>query len=66
MKKILLLNILILIGITGFSQIPAGYYDSASGLGGDGLKTALYNIIKGHTEYEYTADTTDVWDILRD
>ena len=66
MKKILLLNIFILTCITGFSQIPAGYYDSASGLGGDGLKTALYNIIKGHTEYEYTADTTDVWDILKE
>ncbi len=66
MKKFLILNLLILTGITGFSQIPAGYYDSASGLGGEGLKTALYNIIKGHREYEYSSDTTDVWDILKE
>ncbi len=52
--------------LIGFSQIPADYYDAAQGFGGDGLKTALYNIIKGHIEYEYTTDTTDCWDILKE
>ena len=66
MKSILLLSLLILSSLTGVSQIPAGYYDDAQGLGGDVLKTALYNIIKNHTEYEYTTDTTDVWDILKE
>ncbi len=54
------------ISILGESQIPPGYYDAAKGYGGMALKTALYNIIKGQKEYEYTADTTDVWDILKD
>jgi endonuclease I len=31
----------------------------------DILKTALYNIIKGHTEYPYTSTNTDTWDILK-
>lgn len=47
------------------AQIPTGYYDPASGLSGDALKTALNNIIKGHTEYPYTSTATDVWDILK-
>ena len=52
--------------ISAYAQIPAGYYDSASGLTGNALKTALYNIIKGHTEYPYTSTGTDVWDILKE
>jgi endonuclease I len=48
------------------AQIPTGYYDSAAGKSGAELKAALHNIIKGHTEYPYTAKTTDVWDILKD
>ena len=57
-----------------FGQIPAGYYDSASGLTGNNLKTALYNIIKNPnvdpydnlwTDFEQTDKHTDgtVWDI---
>jgi len=65
-KKILLFNILVFSSIITFAQIPAGYYDDTQGFGGEGLKTALYNIIKGHREYEYTTDTTDVWDILKE
>lgn len=34
-------------------QIPSGYYSSAEGLTGNDLHTALYNIIKGHTEKSY-------------
>lgn len=48
------------------AQIPSGYYDSASGLSGEGLKTSLYNIIKDHTEFPYTYSGTDVWDILKE
>ena len=59
-----------------FAQIPTGYYTSAVGTGAT-LKTALYNIIKGHTvksyDYIWTAYyTTDVrsdgkvWDMYSD
>ncbi len=37
-----------------FGQIPPGYYDDATGLTGEELKTALHNIIKNHTEYPYS------------
>ena len=30
------------------------------------LKSALNNIIKGHTEFPYTSTSTDVWDILKE
>ena len=49
-----------------FAQIPQGYYNSTTQLYGVSLKQALYNIIKNHRVYEYTADTTDTWDILKD
>jgi endonuclease I len=49
-----------------FGQVPDGYYDSAAGLEGNELKTALYTIIKGHTEYPYTDSGTDTWDILKE
>jgi len=35
------------------AQIPTGYYNAANGLTGFPLKTALYNIIKGHTIISY-------------
>lgn len=35
-----------------FAQIPAGYYNTATGTGAT-LKTQLYNIIKGHTDNGY-------------
>lgn len=50
----------------GDMYIPLGYYDGIDGLVGEELKTALNLIISGHTEYPYTDDDTDVWDILRD
>ncbi len=49
-----------------FSQIPDGYYDTAEDLNGEELKTALYNIIKGHPDFPYTDATTDTWDILKE
>ncbi len=56
------------------NSIPAGYYDAAAGLCEANLKTALYNIIKGHTVISYDGlwtsfQTTDkkangkVWDM---
>lgn len=36
------------------AQIPAGYYNTASGKTGAELKTALYEIINDHTELSYT------------
>ena len=45
--------------------IPSGYYDSANGLDDNDLKTALNNIIDGHTEFPYSSSSTDVWDILK-
>jgi endonuclease I len=59
------------------AQIPAGYYNSAAGLTGYPLKTALYNIIKDHTVISYNNlynyyPKTDfkpgnvVWDIYSD
>ncbi len=48
-----------------FADIPAGYYDAASGLTGNDLKEALHNIIDDHTAktYDYVWEafkTTDV------
>jgi endonuclease I len=43
------------------------YYNTINtNLTGSALKTALYSLIKGHTQYPYTASTTDVWNILQD
>lgn len=61
----------------GFSQIPFGYYDNATGLTGESLRTALYGIIKDHDEQSYSSlhthyQTTDkktdgkVWDMYSD
>ena len=66
MKKILLSFLVFIFSFTIYGQIPVGYYDTADGLSDDDLKTALYNIIKGHTEYPYTDSGTDVWDILKE
>ncbi|MES2811806.1 MAG: endonuclease [Bacteroidota bacterium] len=51
MKKNYLL-LLLLTSFIGFAQIPAGYYNTATGTGYV-LKTQLYNIIKGHTDRGY-------------
>lgn len=74
MKKTLLSLLLITILVITKAQIPAGYYDNATGKTGATLKTALYNIIKGHTVISYDAlinayKTTDqkpngtIWDM---
>jgi len=52
MKKLLLV-LLFITSITSYSQIPTGYYDSATGTGYT-LKTQLYTIIKDHTDNGYS------------
>jgi len=53
MKKPLLFFLLIAT-LTGFSQIPNGYYNAANGKTGDELKEALHDIIKGHHVVSYS------------
>lgn len=50
--KLKLLLITLLCSYFSFAQIPAGYYNTATGTGYT-LKTQLYNIIKGHTDNGY-------------
>ncbi len=66
--RFLLINAitLFLLPSIGFSQIPDGYYAAAEGLNGPNLKTALNNIISGHTSFPYTDFQTDCWDILKE
>ena len=74
----LLLLFFLHVGKTLTAQIPAGYYDAATGTGST-LKTNLYNIIKNHTVISYDGlyakyVTTDdvnnagvyVWDMYSD
>lgn len=74
MKKTLLSLLLITFLVISKAQIPAGYYDNATGKTGAALKTALYTIIKGHTVISYEGlinayKTTDqkpdgtIWDM---
>ncbi len=81
MKKVFLKAvtgiILLLIGISSFAQIPNGYYDSAEGLEGEQLRSALYLIIKNvnvesygdlHEAFEDTDKKANgkVWDMYSD
>jgi endonuclease I len=76
-KLVLFLSIYFLLILKLNAQIPAGYYNSAQGLAGAPLKTALHNIIKNHTVVSYaslwthfqnTDKKTDgkVWDVYSD
>ena len=62
MKRILLIALVILFVQSLFAQIPAGYYDSATGLTGEDLKAALHEIINDHTVVTYA----DLWTILKE
>lgn len=59
-------EIVIVDGLDTTIYIPSGYYDSITGLTGIALKDELNDIITNHTEFKYTATTTDVWDMLRE
>ncbi len=47
---------------------PPGYYDSANGLSGEALKSALHDIVKNHTVIPYSSssklDTRDALEVL--
>ena len=64
--KIALVIILLSVSNFLYSQIPAGYYDATNGHIGTRLKSELYMIIKGHTEFPYSSSNTDVWDALKE
>jgi len=55
MKKILFSVAFCILAVATQAQIPAGYYNAATGLEGYQLKTALYNIIKNHNDQGYGA-----------
>lgn len=59
MKKNYTLLLLFSMAI-GFAQIPAGYYNTATGTGYT-LKTQLYNIIKNNTNTTSHASYGDLW-----
>ncbi len=58
-KNIFIFLVFFSIIIGAVAQIPTGYYDNADGKTGATLKTALYNIIKGHTSVSYDHLWTD-------
>ncbi len=67
MRESFCIILILSVALTLSAQVPDGYYDAAEGRSGADLKSALYNIIKGHVEYPYTSSTSvDVWDILKD
>jgi len=66
MKQIYLAVFALLVWNVVMGQIPAGYYDDASGLQGEELKAALHSIVKNHTKYPYTSSSIDTWDILKE
>lgn len=53
LRQSALLLLLFATGNSLWAQIPAGYYDNASGKQGDALKSALHNIIKSHNVVSY-------------
>jgi endonuclease I len=65
-RVIMLVFLLGLIYFPSLAQIPSGYYDAANGKTGTQLKSALNDIISGHTTYPYSSSSTDVWDILKE
>ena len=67
MKSLILpFFLLFTLPILAQSPIPPNYYDSADGLSGTALKSALNDIVDGHIEYPYTSSSTDTWDILKE
>ena len=67
MKRGIRLLFVVLFSAVLFSQaqIPAGYYNSANGLTGTALQSALHNIIKNHTVVSY-ASLMSTWFAMTD
>jgi len=57
MKKTVFTISILLSVICTFGQIPQGYYNTATGLSGEQLQSALHNIIDGHNVESYS----DLW-----
>ncbi|WP_281766027.1 endonuclease [Neptunitalea lumnitzerae] len=55
-KKLLFLSTLLLATVTGYAQIPTGYYDTATGLTGYTLKTQLKKIIDDVNDSDITTE----------
>ncbi len=77
MNQRLLSLFILFISINTLSQIPDNYYQTTEGKTNFELKTALYNIIKNHTDIGYAAlwnaypktdsrNVNEVWDIYSD
>jgi endonuclease I len=66
MKRLLIFAFIVASPFLLFAQAPEGYYNSSNGLSGESLKSALYETIKGHTEFPYSSSSTDTWDILKE
>ena len=60
MKKTLLILVNLWFALSVMAQ-PANYYNSANGLTGNQLKSALHNIIKGHTSITYAQLWNAFW-----
>ena len=61
MKKLFSAVIALSFALSVMAQAPSNYYNSANGLSGNALKTALHNIIKGHTVISYSATANAFW-----
>ena len=61
MKKILFLLFSLSFALLVTAQPPTNYYNSANGLTGNQLKSALHNIIKGHTSISYAQLWNAFW-----
>ena len=63
-RHFLYCSLLLLLMATGSglgAQIPSGYYNNANGKTGDELKTALHNIITGHSTINYSQIWNAFW-----
>lgn len=65
MKRLIAIIFIICTSVS-FAQIPPGYYDSAAGLQGSALKTALFNIIKNPNVDSYSELWSDFYSTDKD
>jgi endonuclease I len=61
-KRLFFLTLGFFIVYSGITQIPAGYYDQATGKSGEVLRAALRDITTtGHVKIPYTSTSFDIW-----
>ena len=61
MKKSFFLLVGLSFALFVSAQAPSSYYNAANGLTGNQLKSALHNIIKGHTTVSYAQLWNAFW-----